>query len=166
MTNEEDDPKKPQNVPDLLGDALDRVPREWQPLLAVAVARMAGERYQAWAATTEGERYRSRLLACHNRQEEIARSVESLFADAEEIERGILRQNSDLPQIDRAAFAGRALAEQFAIQARWARLAAAAWRAFAQHEADDARNRAFRACAELEELNALVLEVTISAPSA
>jgi hypothetical protein len=165
MTNEEDDPKKPPSVTDLLGDALERVAREWQPLLAVAVARLAGERYREWAATPEGGRYRSRLLACANRQDEIARAIEPLYADSEQIEQGILRQNSDLSEIDRAAFAGRALAEQFVIQARWARLNAAAWRSFAQHETDAARNRAFRACAELEELNALVLEVTISAPS-
>lgn len=163
MTNENDDPKKAQGITDLLSHALDRVAPEAQPLLAVAVARMAGERYREWAAAPQGERYRSRLLACANREDEIARTIEPLYADSAQIESGILSQNPDLAKIERNAFAGRALAEQFVIQARWARLGAAAWRALAQHETDAGRNRAFRASAELEELNALVLEVTIDA---
>jgi hypothetical protein len=163
MTDEKDDPTRTPDVADPLGHALERVPQNWQPLLAVALARLAGDRYREWAAAPEGERYRARLLACANREDEIARTVEVFYADATAIEEQILRQNPDLVSIDRDAFAGRPLADQLLIQARRARLGSAAWRALAQHENDEARNRAFRSCAEFEELNALVLEVTISA---
>jgi hypothetical protein len=160
---ERDDSTQRQNVTDLLSHALERVDEEWQPVLAVVVARLAGERYRQWAAEPEGERYRSRLLACASREDEIAGAIELHYADAATIEGHIRRQNPDLATIDRDAFAGRPIAERFQIQARWARLSAAAWWAFAQHETDPARHRAFRGCAELEELNALVLEVTGSA---
>jgi hypothetical protein len=165
MTNENDDSAYSENAKDVLSHALGRVVREWQPLLAVAVARMAAERYREWAAASTGERYRSRLLACASREEEIARAVEALYRDAARIEQDILHKNPDLAEMDCDAFAGRPLAEQLLVQARSARQGAVTWRALAQQEHDPARNRAFLACADLEELNALVLEATISPPA-
>ena len=140
-----------------VGRVLQGVPREQQPLLIAAAERLAAERYRTWAAHSEEPR-RGELLACADREEEIARRVEALYPDDHARQSEMIASNPDLPSINRSLFAGRPLEQQFAIQAQGERLGAATWRAFAEHAQAAAARGTFLACAALEEESARVLE--------
>jgi hypothetical protein len=146
------------NVAELLARVLQRVPAERRPLLIAIAERMAAARYRDWASQVADPARRSELLACADREEEIARRVEAMSPEAAAIQRDILAKNADLEEINRSLFAGRPLAQQFAIQAQGERLGAATWRSFArQAEAGRARDT-FLSCAALEEQSAAFLE--------
>jgi hypothetical protein len=151
-----DAPELP-DVAEILAPVLARVPREQQPLLVAIAERMAAERYRGWAAQPGYEAHRSRLLACAQREEEIAGRIEALSPKAAAIQHEIRAGNPDLEEINRRLFAGRPLRQQLTIQARGERLGAATWRAFAG-QANDRSAEVFQACALLEEESAAVLE--------
>lgn len=150
-----------KDFPDLaaiLAPILARVPRANQPLLIAAAERRAAERYRGWADSSENAAQRAVLLACADREDEIARRVEALYPNATEIQSAILAGAPELESINRTIFASRPIREQLAIQAGGERLGAATWRAFARDaEASGARDT-YLACAELEERSAEVLE--------
>ena len=146
------------SVGEALAPLLARVPREQQPLLIALAERLAAERYRSWAGEVSDPAQRAQLLACAEREEEIARRVEALHPGAAAIQRELLAKHPEAAEINRSLFAGRPLAQQFAIQAQGERLGAATWRAFARDEADAGRRDTLLACAELEEASALVLE--------
>ncbi|NNL68282.1 MAG: hypothetical protein HKP30_18680 [Myxococcales bacterium] len=154
---------KPDPTPDVaaaLASLLARLPRAHQPLLIALAERLAAERYRGWAAQREGSA-REQLLACAEREEEIAGRIEALHPDAAEIQAGIRADHPDLQDVNRSVFAGRPLAEQFAMQAQGERLGAATWRSFAR-EADPQAREALLACAKLEEESAAVLEALLA----
>jgi hypothetical protein len=132
-------------------------------LLAIA-ERMAAERYRAWAAEIKDRAHESDLLACAEREEEIASRVEALYPDAAAIQDDILTNNPDLGEINHRIFAGRPLHHQFAVQAQGERLGAATWRAFAR-DSSGASAQVFLGCAELEEASAQILEALLDAES-
>jgi hypothetical protein len=71
-------------LPDLavvLGSLLQRVPDEQKPLLIAIAERRAAERYRRWANEVT-EPGRARLLACAEREEQIAALVEALHPGA------------------------------------------------------------------------------------
>jgi hypothetical protein len=142
----------------VLAPLLAQVPRAQQPLLIALAERMAAERYRGWAGEWDAPDGRAALLACAAREEEIAAKVEALFPDAAALQRDLRAKHPELPELNRSLFAGRPLAEQFAIQANGERLGAATWRSFARQEEDGARRAALLACAELEEASAKVLD--------
>jgi organic hydroperoxide reductase OsmC/OhrA len=146
------------SVGEAIAPVLARVPREQQPLLIALAERLAAERYRSWASEVSDPAQRVQLLACAEREEEIARRVEALQPGAAATQRDLLAKHPEVAEINRRLFAGRPLAEQFAIQAQGERLGAATWRAFASHETDAGRRDTLLACAELEEASALVLE--------
>ncbi len=145
------------DVAQVLAPILARVPRAQQPLLLALAERLAAVRYRGWAAQPELRAQRADLLACAEREERIAESVESLFPDAAAAQAEIRERNPDLEQINRDLFAARPLRDQLAIQARGEHLGATTWRSFAR-EADERRRERFEACACLEEESAAVLE--------
>lgn len=151
-------------LPDLapiLGRVLARVARERQPLLVALAERMAAERYRVWAQEVGDPEHAARLRACAEREEEIAARVEGLYPDAAELEDEVRAAVPDLRQITRAVFAGRALLQQLAIQARGERLGASTWRAFAAEAEGEHARAAFRTCAELEEASAAVIDAIL-----
>ncbi len=149
------------SVGEALAPVLARVPREQQPLLIALAERLAAERYRSWAGELLDPAQRAQLLACAEREEEIARRVEALHPGAAALQRELLAQHPDAAEINRSLFAGRPLAQQFRIQAQGERLGAATWRAFARDEADAVHRDTLLACAALEEANALVLEALV-----
>jgi len=151
------------DVGELLAPVLARVAREQRPLLLAIAERLAAKRYRGWAADPANAAHASALHACADREEEIARRIEALHADAAVLQDAILAANPDLEDVNRAIFAGRPLAQQFAIQARGERLGAATWRAFARTEEDATRRAAILACADLEEESARALEAVLAA---
>ena len=153
------DPAPPlPNVSQLLAPLLQRVAEAERPLLVAIAERQAAERYRGWAALASSPERRAQLLACADREEEIAGRVEGLVVDAGARQRRILEANPDLPELTRAVFAGRPLEQQYAIQAAGERAGAALWRALAEAAKDDASREAYRFCARLEEESAELLE--------
>jgi hypothetical protein len=146
------------NVAAVLGAVLQRVPVRQRPLLIALAERMAAERYRSWAEQVAGGDQQSGLIACANREEEIARRVEALYSDAASVQREILSGNPDLEAINPSVFAARPLHEQFAIQAVAERLGAATWRSFAPHADSDEVRQTLLGCARLEEESAAYLE--------
>jgi hypothetical protein len=145
------------NLAEVLARVVARVPREQQPLLVAIAERMAAERYRDWAAQPGYEGHRGRLLACAQREEEIAGRIEALYENAAAVRGEILAKAPDLGEINRSLFAGRPLAQQLILQAQGERLGAATWRAFAADAAGPSAE-VFGACALLEEESAVVLE--------
>jgi hypothetical protein len=156
----------PPELPDIgqaLAPLLQRVPIEQRPLLVAAAERLAAERYRSWArSVTEPDRKAS-LLACADREEEIARRVEALYPDVESLTRNILARVPELTNVNRSLFAPYAIEQQFRIQAAGERLGAATWRSFAKHSTDPRTAEVFAGCAPLEEESALVLESFLGA---
>jgi hypothetical protein len=146
-------------LPDIaavVGALLARVPREEQPLLIALAERLAAERYRSWAREA-ADAARTGLLACAEREEEIARRVEALYPNAPAAERDLVARNPDLIVVNRSLFAGRSLDDQLRLQARGERLGATTWRSLAR-AADPAARDTFLACALLEEESAAFLE--------
>jgi len=157
-------PDSSTGMPDLagiVGQILQRVAPERQPLLIAIAERLAAERYRGWADQMPDVRRKAELCACAAREEQIAGRVEALYQNAAAIQRDILAANPDFEQINRSLFAGRPLEQQFTLQAQGERLGAATWRAFAQRE--PAACETFLACAEMEEQSADVLESILRA---
>ena len=145
-------------IGELLAPVLERVAARDRPLLIALAERLAAERYRGWAADPTQQSHRSGLLACADREQEIARRVESLRPAAAEVQRELQARHPDLLEINRKLFAGRPLEEQFAIQARGERLGAATWRSLAKRAEVEAERRTLLGCALLEEESAVYLE--------
>ena len=149
------------NVAEILGPLLESVAEEKRPLLLALAERMAAERYRGWAEAVGDERQRAALLACADREEEIAGRVEALFPTAAAVQAELRTELPDLPELNRSVFAERSVADQYAIQADGERVGAATWRAYAE-QAEPAVCQAFLDCAKLEEQNAAALESILS----
>jgi hypothetical protein len=154
-------PAELPNVAQLLGRVLARVPEPQRPLLIAHAERLAAERYRGWAQLADTAERRGALLRCAEREEAIAGRVESLFVDAAAEQQRILAANPDLADINRGVFAGRPIAEQYAIQAAGERAGAALWRALARAASSPHERDEYLACARLEEESALVLEALL-----
>jgi hypothetical protein len=146
------------NIAEVIGPLLQRVPVDRQPLLIAVAERLAAERYRGWAARVDAPERKSGLLACADREEEIARRVEALYPAASAAEREILDRNPDLIEVNRTLFAPYTLEQQFLIQAQGERVGAATWRAFARHDTRAEARDVFLGCALLEEQSAEFLE--------
>jgi len=150
--------KELPNIAEVLARILQRVPRGQHPVLIALAERLAADRYRGWAAEVADVGRRPGLLACADREEEIARRVEGLYPGAASMQRELLDSNPDLLDLNRTLFGGRPLAQQFVLQASGERLGAATWRAFAQGAETPAMRDTFLGCALLEEESAAFLE--------
>jgi hypothetical protein len=149
-------------VGEVLAPILERIPLERRPLFIALAERLAAARYREWATAWSDARRKDDLLACADREEDIARRVEGLTPNASAVQQEIVAANPDLEEINRSLFAGRSLPEQFTIQAAGERLGAATWRAFAKHATAPEARDVYLRCAELEEASAVVLESLLS----
>jgi hypothetical protein len=146
---------------EVIGGLLQRVAPDQQPLLIAIAERMAAERYRRWAEEFPDATRKVELLACADREEEIASRVEALYPNAATIQRELEGKHPDLEEINRTLFADRPIAEQMEMQAEGERLGAATWRAFAEREGDASRSGVLLSCAGLEEESAAVLEAIV-----
>jgi rubrerythrin len=151
---------KPQlpSVGEVLGPILARVPVEKRPLVIAAAERMAAERYRGWAREVVDAEQKSGLQACAEREDEIARRVESLFADAASAQRELTAGLPGIAELNLLLFGPHTIGEQFRIQAQGERLGAATWRFFARHAENPQTAQVFESCAVLEEESAAFLE--------
>ena len=148
-------------LPDIAGvvaSILQRVPPAQQPILLAQRERVSAARYRGWAGNADDRARRAALLACADREEEIARLAEALYPDATQVQRDILAGNPDLASLTGSLFSRYPLDQQFILQARAERFGAVTWRAFADDARDPAAREVFLRCALLEEESAAVLE--------
>jgi rubrerythrin len=153
--------KSKSQLPDLaqaLGPLLQRVPADHQPLFIAYAERSAAERYRSWAAASTSPERKSALLACADREEEIASRVESLYPNAHNIQKELLASIPEFAATGQAFFAPYSLDDQFAIQAQGERIGAATWRSLAKRASAAQTRDVFLACAILEEQSAEYLE--------
>src|SRR5262249_40333161 len=120
------------SIAEVIGPLLLGLPVEQQPLFVAIAERLAAERYRAWAARVDAPERKAGLLACAEREEEIARRVEALYPTASKTQREILDRHPDLIELNRTLFAPFTLEQQFHIQAQGERVGAATWRRFAR----------------------------------
>lgn len=145
------------NVAEILSQVLRNIETGRQPLLLAALERLAAERYRTWAGEHPDPSVREGLLACADREEEIARRVESLDPNAFAIQDKLLSDHPELLDLNRTLFEGRPLKVQFAMQAEGEMAGAAAWRAYAAAASDSSAQELLQSCSPLEEANAAFL---------
>lgn len=150
-----------RELPDLakiLGQALQTIEPGQRPVLLAALERLAGQRYRVWANEHPDPSVKEGLLACAEREEEIARRVESLHPDAAETQNRLLSENPQLLDLNRTLFEGRPIKDQFTMQAQGERAGAAAWRAYGAAAAEQSAQELLQSCSTLEEANADFLQ--------
>jgi len=144
------------SIGELLLPLLKRVSVEHKPLFIAIAERAAAERYRGWASKVGVANLKSPLLACANREDEIATLIESMYPDAQAIQHEIL---SKIPELtDTSFFSQYSMTDQFVIQAQGERLGAETWRSFAKQTNDSQARAIFLKCAMLEEESAKFLE--------
>ena len=149
----------------MLAPLLARIPDDHVPVFLALAERRAAERYRAWATYATSDDVRRQLLACSEREEEIARRVEALFENADAMQATVTHALPELPDLIRDAFDGEPLRDQLTLQASGERLGASTWRSLARNAADQATRNTLPACAELEEQSAAVLEALLARPT-
>jgi len=148
-------------LPDLaktLAPAFQKLEPAERPVLLAALERLAAQRYRMWANEHPDPHVKAGLRACADREEEIARRVESLYPDAAESQDKLLAANPEFLHLNRTLFEERPLKDQFVMQAQGERAGAAAWRAHAAAAADPSVRELLQSCSPLEEANAAFLE--------
>ena len=151
-------------LPDLgaaLLPVLESVSEANRPRFAALLERAAAGRYRDWAAADPARA--AGFLACAEREEEIARRVESFFPAAPDERAAFAGALPRAAAVAEAAFGGRSPAEQQAIQAAAERFGASAWRALAASVSDKALAAELNGCARLEEESAEWLEELLAA---
>ena len=147
------------NFAELLGPFIGRIPEPSRPAFLAALERGAAQRYREWAEASPENR--EGLLACAEREDEIARRVDALFpADGE----GASRIEEAIPEARDAyyeVFAGLSLVEQWRIQASAERQGANAWRLLASEQSDPSVQETLHGCAALEEESASHLDTLL-----
>lgn len=149
------------NVAEILRQALRHIDPTLQPFLLAKLERLAAERYRNWAREYPDGSAKEGLLACADREEEIARRVESLNPDASAIQDKLLSDNPDLLELNRTLFEGRPLEVQFAMQAQGEMAGAAAWKAYGAAASDPLAGELLQSCGPLEEANAAFLQTLL-----
>ena len=150
----------PEKLPDIsaiIRGVLEHVEPRLHPLFIALAERLAAERYRGWAKDASGAA-RAGLLACAEREDEIADRIAALYPDATAVQAKLRADHPELDEMGDAIFAGRPLAQQFAIQAAGERAGAGAWRLFTAQAPNDPARRTLLACAALEEQSAVYLE--------
>ena len=146
------------DIGEVVRGILQRVPRHQQPVLLAQRERVSAARYRGWASEIADPDRRSAILACADREEDIARRVEALYPAAASIQDEILARNPDLSSVTGSLFSAYPLGQQFILQARAERFGAATWRSFAEDERNPEARKVFLDCAVLEEESAAFLE--------
>ena len=149
------------NIAGILAGALRNIDPKLQPILLAKLERLAAGRYRIWAGEHADQNAKDGLLACADREEEIARRVESLEPNAAAIQDKLLLDHPELSDLNRTLFAGRPLKVQFAMQAEGERAGAAAWRAYAAAASDPSVQELLVSCSPLEQANADFLQTLL-----
>ncbi|MFY9608316.1 MAG: hypothetical protein WAU45_06830 [Blastocatellia bacterium] len=156
-----DDQSAIPNVAEILRQALRNIDPTLQPFLLAKLERLAAQRYRSWASEHADPSVKEGLLVCADREEEIARRVESLDPNASAIQEKLLTANPDLLELNRTLFEGRPLRVQFAMQAQGEMAGAAAWEAYGAAASDPLAGELLQSCGPLEKANADFLQTLL-----
>jgi hypothetical protein len=156
-----DDKSAKPNIAETLAGVLRKIDPKLQPLLLAKLERLAAQRYRTWASDHPDPAVKEGLLACADREEEIARRVESLEPNAAAIQDGLISDNPELLDLNRTLFEGRPLKVQIAMQAEGERAGAAAWRACAAAASDPSAQELLLSCSPLDQANADFLQTLL-----
>ena len=146
------------NVAEILAGVLRNIDPKLQPFLLAKLERLAAQRYRSWASDHPDQSVRGGLLACADREDEIATRVESLVPNATAIQDKLLSAHPELLDLNRTLFEGRPLEVQFTMQAEGERAGAAAWLAYAAAALDPSVREVLESCSPLEQANADFLQ--------
>jgi len=149
------------DVAEILAGVLRNIDPNLQPLLLAKLERLAAQRYRTWASDHPDPAAKEGLLACADREEEIAGRVESLEPNASAIQVRLLSDHPELLDLNRTLFEGRPLKVQFAMQADGERAGAAAWKAYAAGASDPSVQKLLQSCSPLEQANADFLQTLL-----
>ena len=148
------------NFAALLGPSISAVPEVAVPTFLAGLERIAAGRYRGWAERSA--RFEAELLACSQREDEIAERVEALFPigvdDAN-------KRDAELPGAERlyvSVFEGLSMLDQIRIQANAERQGALAWRGMAAQTTDGSVADALEALAKLELESADLLDALLA----
>ena len=146
------------NIVEILAGVLRNIGPNLQPLLLAKLERLAAQRYRTWASDHSNPVAKEGLLACADREEEIAKRVESLEPNASAIQARLLSDHPELLDLNRTLFEGWPLKVQFAMQADGERAGAVAWKAYAAGASDPSVRELLQSCSFLEQRNADFLQ--------
>ena len=149
----------PTEIPNfavLLGPFIQKISETSRPAFLAALERGAAQRYREWAELSPDDA--PGLLACAEREDEIARRVDKLFPADSQGESSIANTLPDARTAYYGVFAGLPLREQWRIQASAERQGADAWRLLASEQADEAVRESLLSCSALEEESAAHLD--------
>ncbi len=149
-----------ERLAELVVPVLTAFPPEQRPAVIALAERIAGERYRGWAAQIADPEARRELLACADREDEVASRAEALVPGADDVQAAVREAHPDLAERYAALFEDHPLAEQFALQARAERVGASTWRSIAEGS-DAEASTLFGELARLEEASAAVLEALV-----
>jgi hypothetical protein len=85
-----DDQTNIPNVAEILAGVLRSIEPNLQPFLLAKLEKLAAQRYRTWASDHPDQSVRDGLLACADREVDIARRVESLEQKASAIPANLL----------------------------------------------------------------------------
>jgi hypothetical protein len=149
------------NIAEILAGVLRTIDPKLQPMLLAKLERLAARRYRTWASEHPDQPVKEGLLACADREEDIATRVESLEPNASAIQDKLLSDNPSLLDLNRTLFEGRPLKVQFAMQAEGERAGAAAWGAYAAAASNQSAQELLQSCSPLEQANADFLQTLL-----
>jgi hypothetical protein len=108
---------QPESIVDAFTPLLPQVLEEEIPMLIAMLERLAADHYRRWAEETSDPIEKAGLMACMDREEEIAIFIESLEANAEARRAELTARLPDLAAIYASIMEGRSRSEQLRIQA-------------------------------------------------
>jgi hypothetical protein len=138
------------NFPVLLMEPLIAVPEASRVGFLAQLERSAADRYREWAAEADSPELAKGLIACADREDEIADRAEQLLPVRPEDREIVAQALTRARALYAGAFEGHPLRDKIIIQAHAERQGSKAWLGFAAQTEDPATRRAFLALADLE----------------
>jgi len=140
----------------LLAPAISALPEPARPALLCGLERAAARRYRRWAEQLP--EHAATLVACADREDEIADSVAGLFplgaSDREAVDKALPEAIALYHQV----FDPHAVLDQLYLQSEAELQGAAAWVNIAAGVEEDAARRTLARCSELEEQSSRALK--------
>ncbi|MBW2314101.1 MAG: hypothetical protein JRH10_07910 [Deltaproteobacteria bacterium] len=151
------------NFPMLLMEPLIAVPEASRVGFIARLERSAADRYREWAEQSDA--LREGLIACADREDEIADRAEALVPVRPEDEEIVETSLAQARTLYAGAFEGHSLEDKLILQAHAERQGSLAWLGFASQTEDEAVKREFLALADLEVASAAHIDETLGIQS-
>lgn len=147
---------QPQSIVEAFEPLLPELAEEEIPMAVAMIERIAAQQYRAWADGADDPIERAGLIACADREDEIAAFIESIDPDAASRVAELNARFPDLQERYDSVLAGRSREEQLRIQSEGELGGADYMRQFAE-ATDGAVSARFASLAFCEEANSKFL---------